>query len=414
MGPLALCYNDVIYIAYQANPNGPEAHPHVISYDLGEAQWSEPVQVGAVSRYDHHYAPVIWLDCERRFHVLFNCHGQDGGIHLVSTKPESIDEWTAAPGIANSISYPHVIPIDGGKSLLYYRTFGHMGYWTYQVSSDGGYSWTRPSVPLIDFDQEPQTISDTWAGSYHSVRAGRDGRSLHIAFVYWDERRGVNPKYKCRLHSNRRYHLYYLRLDVSSGRFYSVEGDRVRTPVTRHRAEQCKVWDTGHRLTNMPSILLDDEDNPSFVMPVSEETPYECKFYFIRRSRGKWEKHPIVRTNHTWSGCHTANGGEGELIAYLAVGDVDGETLSYGGGDVEEWVSADDGATWERRRGLAPEPGLLYNNPRPVERTDGTEMPGFIVFFGWQGPGSLQRMTPPTTPLRNTGRAYLWRDGEWL
>ena len=40
MGPQAVCYNDVIYIAYQANPDGPEAHPHIITYDLGSEKWS--------------------------------------------------------------------------------------------------------------------------------------------------------------------------------------------------------------------------------------------------------------------------------------------------------------------------------------------------------------------------------------
>ena len=104
---------------------------------------------------------------------------------------------------------------------------------------------------------------------------------------------------------------------------------------------------------------------------------------------------------------------DGGLVAYLVVGDVDGETLSYGGGEIEEWWSADEGVSWQFSRKLVPEPGLLYNNPRPVELADGTEMRDSLVFFGWEGPGGLQRTGSPHVPLRNTGRTYLWHRGEW-
>ncbi len=66
MGPAALCRNDVIYIPYQANPDGPEAHPHVITYDLRNEEWSAPVRVGEVRSYDHHFCPVLWFDKDGR------------------------------------------------------------------------------------------------------------------------------------------------------------------------------------------------------------------------------------------------------------------------------------------------------------------------------------------------------------
>ena len=414
MGPVALCYNDIIYIAYQANPNGPEAHPHIITYDLQGQRWSKPIQMGKVARYDHHFAPVLWFDHEAHIHVLFHCHSaQHGAIHVVSTHPESVEEWAEAPEIAPSISYPHTVRIYDDKLLLFYRTFGHMGYWTYQISDDGGYSWTPANIPIIDFDQEPKLDSDTWAGTYHSVCAGKDGRSLHIAFVYWDERKRLNPLYKRKFGSINRRHLYYLRLDIPSGQLYTIEGDRIETPVTRERAEKCKIWDTGYRLANMPSILIDDNDEPCFVMPVSEEAPWNCKFYFIRRKRGEWIRQPIVGTNNTWAGAYLTKAGEAALTAYLVVGDVDGEGLSYGGGDVEEWVSTDGGASWKLSRKVVPEPGLLYNNPRPIEYTNGGVIDGFLLFYGWEGPGSIQPIGGSgNSKLR--GNAYLWNDGKWL
>ena len=74
-----------------------------------------------------------------------------------------------------------------GRVLLYFRTFGHMGNWGYQISDDGGYTWMRPPVPLVDFDQNPRTPLDTWACTYHTARLSADRRWLHVGFSYMDE-----------------------------------------------------------------------------------------------------------------------------------------------------------------------------------------------------------------------------------
>jgi hypothetical protein len=418
MGPQALCLNNVIYFAYQANPNGPEAHPHLITYDLGSEKWSDPVRAGSVEHYDHHFAPIIWFDRERRIHVLYNCHVRDGGIHLVSAAPESLPEspedWIKGSEIAPSISYPRVIRLDDATLMLYYRVFGHMGYWSYLISRDGGNSWTPPDAPVVDFDRDPQDDSDTWAGSYHSVHADEDGRSLHIAFIYWDERKKVHPIYNRSLRTTDRYHLYYLRLDIPSGALYTIDGERLEAPVTRRKADKCKVWDTGHRLTNMPSIAVDDGGEPCFMVPVSGETPWECEFYFVRREGGEWTWQPVTQTNHTWAGSNLTRRNGSTMTAHLVVGGIDGETLSYGGGEVEEWVTTDGGSSWSPKRRLVPVPGLMYNNPRPVELANGGELADFLLFYGWQGPESIQPPAPGGLPPRNRGQAFLSHDGKWL
>ena len=226
---------------------------------------------------------------------------------------------------------------------------------------------------------------------------------------------------------NTRYHLYYVRLDIDSGRVYTIEGNRVASPINRAQAEQCKIWDTGYRLTNMPAILNDPTGRPYFLMPVSDDdSPWHCRFHFIRRHRGRWLKTVVTKANGIWDGCLLQRSETGELLAYLVTGDQDGQTLSYGGGTIEEWRSGDEGASWEKSRYLIPEPGLIYNNPKPIERPTGATLDGFVAFYGWQGPGSIQvqadsllKDSPYHTelhdaPTGNRGKAYLWRDGEWL
>ena len=417
MGPVALLHNGVITIAYQANPDGLPMHPHLVTCDVSSGEWSEPVQIGEVPSYDHHFDPVLWFDPEDRTHVLFGCHGRNGGTHLISAAPGSPERWTPGPDISESISYPHAVRMAGGKLVLYYRTFGHMGYWGYRSSEDGGHTWTQPHI-LVDMDRDPQQGHDVWAGSYHSVWAAPDGRSLHIAFVYLDEQKRLNPLYNRRFQSKRtvnRYHLYYMRLDVASGDLYTIEGDRLHPPLNREKAEACKVWDTGHYLTNMPAIWVDGRDVPSFLLPVSgDASPWDCTFTYVRWQDGRWDRSPVAKTNSTWCGCVLYGGKGAESKAYVVSGKGDGEVLAYGGGDLEEWTSTDGGSTWRQTRVLDPEPGLLYNNPRLVEHASGGAADGALLVFGWEGPKSLcQEVTDPSQ-ARNRGRAFLWHDGEWL
>ena len=416
MGPQAVLHKGMLYVVYQANPSGAEAHPHIVTYDLATKLWSDPRQVGQVPHYDHHFCPVLWFDDRDRLHILYKCHSRDGGTHLISAEPLSVARWTPGPTIAKSVSYPHILPMADGKLVLFYRTLGHMGYWSYQVSVDGGNTWETPHT-LVDMDRDPQTNHDTWSGSYHSAIATPDGRSLHIGFVYLDEQRRRNPLYNRRFESKRtinRYHLYYLRLEIESGVLYTIDGEGLQMPVNRAQAERCKVWDTGYRLTNMPAILSDRREQPCFLLPVTGKSPWECTFYYVYRQGQTWQKAPVAETNNTWNGCLLSRSADSVLTAHVIVGRDYGELHHYGGGDLEEWVSADDGATWLRKAVIAPDPGLLYNNPRAVEYATGGMVDDVLLFFGWEGPGSIDPDRRPGAQPRNRGRAYLWRNSECL
>jgi len=339
MGPQCIYHNGIIYVVYSANEEGVPGRPHIITYDKAIKKWSDPVRLGMSTLNhmtgnpfpDHHFAPILWFDKDFYIHVLYRCHIFDGGIHMISARPECIDEWRTGPEISHSISYPRIIKLNDGRLLLYYRLFGHMGYWAYQISTDGGYTWSSPEG-IVDFDQNPVNDIDTWAGSYHSVLLDRDGKTLHIGFVYWDERKAYNTLYKKRLNSINRYHLYYCTLNISTGRLCNIYGDALKLPVSRLEAEKCKIWDTGLRLTNMPSMAIDDNNNPCFLLPVSENTPWECGFYFVKKEKGEWKKIRIAGTNSTWSGCQLIKEDNGDLTAYLVCGNTDGTLLPYGGG----------------------------------------------------------------------------------
>jgi hypothetical protein len=417
MGPMAMERDGVITVAYQANPKGAAGHPHVIQYDIAKKSWSAPAQIGEAPHYDHHFGPVIWFDKDGRLHALYNCHIRPGmSRHIVATEPGSIERWSEGPRIADSISYPHFVPIADGKLLLYYRVLGHLGYWAYRVSEDGGFTWSAART-VVDMDRDPEVEQDCWTGSYHSVAASPDGRSLHIAFINLDEIRRLNPLYNRKFTSCNtlnRYHLHYMKLDIATGELTTIDGEKMTAPVNRAQAERCKVWDGGWRLTNMPAIWVDSSGEPCFLLPISGKSPWECEFTFVRRNAGRWEMIPVAETNSTWSGCLLRGGREGRLVAYVVSGSEYGELYDYGGGDLVEWISTDDGSSWTRGRTLAPEPGLLYNNPRMVDLSTGGFMDDAVLFFGWAGPGSLNQTARRNPQAGGRGKAFLWRDGEYL
>mgnify|MGYP003821368519 CR=1 FL=1 len=409
MGPQCIQADGMHFAAYLAGPAaGGKALPHIIRRDRSGA-WGEPVALGDVPKFDHHFAPVLWVDADGHVHVLSHCHASlHGSRHVVSSARLSVEEWRDAPEVAPSISYPRIVKLPGGRLLLYHRVLGHMGYWTYQVSDDGGFSWKRRGTPLVDFDQRPEAPGDEWSGSYHSVAPGKDGESLHLAFVYWDERKQVHPVYGVRLAHMDRYHLFYARVDIASGRLYTVSGRRLGTPVNRREAEKCLVWDTGTRLTNMPSVLVERNDRPAFLMPVSGDRVDDCAFWFIRREKGTWERFRVTDTNSTWAGSHLEADGTGGISAFLVGRPVQAGNLPYGGGVLQEWRTRDRGESWEHVRDILPKAGLVCNNPKPVETATGEALRRTLVFFGWEGPHGLA----PEGPYG--GQAFLWRDGEWL
>jgi hypothetical protein len=177
----------------------------------------------------------------------------------------------------------------------------------------------------------------------------------------------------------------------------------------------------------MPAVWTDPVDSPCFLVPVSADSPWSCHFHYVRRDQGRWLRTPVAPANNTWDGCALGGARSGDAVAYVVTGEQDGSALSYGGGMVEEWRSVDEGASWEKGRDLVPEEGLIYNNPKLVEASSGDVLDGTVVFYGWQGPGSIQVQTgslvadgshriglPDDGPTGNRGQAYLWHDGEWL
>jgi hypothetical protein len=404
MHPQALEHDGSVYIVWR----GEKGFPYIISYDLESREFSRPSMLLAgmeekvdARKYkkDHHFSPVIWIDSEGYFHVLSGCH-RTPGTHLISKQfgsiGSSLDSWDTVAQIAPGISYPTIFSIHDDKELIYYRTGGHTSSWTYRITDDNGKTWTGPSRDVTDMDINGRT---EWS-SYQTTLPSRDGRFLHVAFITYDDNKSddptrfYNPRYDQEVENEWKYNLYYVKIDLQAHDVTNFDGESMKTPIDIDQADaKCRIWDTKWRGAGVPpTILLDENGDPAFLHVLSEETLEDHQYYYVRRADGKWKQTPIAPSNHQWNSCHLARDDDGTLRAFLIVGvgylDTGGYMDRYGGGAVEEWVSADKGNTWKEQRDLAPEesryPGWKHNNIQPVTRPDGSFVDGLILFYGWQ------------------------------
>ncbi|MHC4073579.1 MAG: BNR-4 repeat-containing protein, partial [Planctomycetota bacterium] len=417
--PQSVYLNNKVHIVFNAGgqigarPKAP-TKPMVVTYDPLSREFSEVVTLGPADS-DHHYGPVIWADEDDYLHVLFGCH-RTPGTHLISRQPASIgislDSWDEGAQIAPGISYPTIFRIHGNRELIYYRTGGHTSSWTYRITDDNGKSWAGPAADVTDMDINGRTewssyqVTDmdingrTEWSSYQATLPSRDGKFLHVAFMTYDDnksddpKRFYNPRYSRVVGNEWKYNLYYVRIDLQTHGVTNFEGESMKTPIDIDQADaKCRIWDTKWRGAGVPpTIALDENEDPAFLHVLSEETLEDHQYYYVRRADGKWKQTAIARSNHQWNSCHLTRDDDGILHAYLIVGDgyldTGGYMDRYGGGSVEEWVSADKGNTWKKQRDLTPDesayPGWKYNNIQPVARSDGSIVDGMLLFYGWK------------------------------
>ncbi|MYC68076.1 MAG: hypothetical protein F4X12_17265 [Acidobacteriia bacterium] len=383
---------------------GDKGLPWIRSYDLAERKFSEPrmlltgtgIKIDAARfERDQHYAPVVWAESDGRLHVAFGFH-RTPGYHLATKQPGATNAWERLAEISHSVSYPQVHDLADGRTLVYFRESGHLGFWTYRTSADGGRTWEKPKSPVIDMDAPPhESPLASHAGSYQTTQVSADGSALHIAFIWKVEEPIASQRYGSVLHDyTRRHNLYYVRADLASGKVFNAHGKELARPVNFASAQRdCLVLDTeGGSASVGPSIALGPGGEPNFLLPVSGETPYASTFYFVRMRAGKWEKTRLTGTGHPFNSTHLVARPDGSFQAFLIAGDgeTNEDTLmnSYGWGDrVEEWASDASGTHWKRARDLTPKAGLRYQSVKFVRGAGGQSVDDLLLFYAWQGTG---------------------------
>jgi hypothetical protein len=411
MRPQAVFMGDEIHLVYNGGaPADAKERTKTMrfatTYNLKTGSFSDNIELpGKISR-DHHYGPIIWADNNNFLHVLSGCH-KTPGTHVISKKQANTNNWEIAPPIAPSLSYPSVSQIYDNQQLMYYRTGEHRSSWTYSISSDNGNTWQSPENSVVDLNNKGELIDlpnkdlDE-ASSYQTYLPSNDGKSIHIAFMYYDDNKGnlpeksYNPLYKKSV-GTLKTNLYYAKVDLETSKVTNFEGEEMETPIVLENAnEKFKIWDTNWRGAGIPpDIIIDKNDNPAFLHVLTEEIFEKLNYYYIRRVNDKWEQTVIAPACHKWNSSHLTIDDEGILHAYLLMDDgyfeskEKGVMNNHGGGTrIEEWISSDDGNTWGMKNTLLKAEGEYegwrFNNIQPIKTKNGKIKEGIWLFYGWK------------------------------
>ncbi len=399
--PQAVAHGDTVYIVWR----GRDGLPYLRTYDLTSREFGEArsmlkdvdpqafVIKAAKYRKDHHFAPVIWLDGRGHLRSMFGCHNT-AGVHVVSREARSPEGWVSAGSPSESMSYPKVHRILGGRTLVYYRHTGHLGSWRYRVLADGAGDWEGPAKTTVDLNAKPQEgrLADH-AGSYNTTAVSADGTRLHVAFIWKVEEPVFNQRYQTTLSDHaQRHNLYHFFVDLATHQAFNIFGEPVELPLRKSVADKkCLVWDTDGRVAAVgPSIALDRHGLPHFMLPVSDRNPQDSHFHFVTWNEGKWRRVQAAPTLHPFNASHVEALPKGGFRAFLVVGEnqtvIEEGMDEYGWGErVEEWRSSDNGLKWARSQDLTPKgrPGWHWQNVQPVHDAAGRVIPDLILFYGW-------------------------------
>jgi len=169
------------------------------------------------------------------------------------------------------------------------------------------------------------------------------------------------------------------------------------TPILLQEANKdALIWDTNWRGAGVPpDIVINNNDDPAFLHVLTEEVFEKLNYYYVRWENDQWVQTIIAPASHKWNSSHLNIDKDGTLHAYLLMSDGTfiskgkGRMNNHGGGTrIEEWISSNDGKTWDKKRTLFNAEdnyaGWRFNNVQPVKSKDGTIADGLWIFYGWK------------------------------
>ena len=281
---------------------------------------------------DPHDNPALLIDSEGYIWVYVAGRANHRlGYRYRSVRPFDISAFEDKGG--SIMAYPQPCYVEGKGHFLFETRYDGVRRLFYQTSPDGVH-WSdyHPIANIID----PE-LGETKSGHYQIT--GQYGNKLVTAF-----NRHLNGKVDTRTN------IYFLQTEDFGEHWTLVDGTPIELPVT-DRNSPSKILDVEHLKQNcyIKDVNFDSAGNPIILYVISDG--YEPgpkngprKWYVAHWTGKKWDFRYITKSTHNYdSGSLWVAGKTWTLIAPTGAG----PQLWGQGGEVESWVSRNNGKSWK-------------------------------------------------------------------
>ncbi len=282
---------------------------------------------------------ALSIDSEGNIWVFVSGRGRTRpGLIFKSALPWSIDSFDLV--LEDEILFPQPVWLNDSCFFLLHSKHlkGRELFWT---SGTDGKTWS-----------ESRKIAGMGG---HFQTAGAFGNTVFTVFSYYPEG-----------NIDKRTNLYLLKTENFGETWKSIDGKVITTPLTEVVNDALiKDYSGEKKLVYINDLNFDSEGNPvvlaiisSGYMPGNSGEPRDL--VVIRWSDNKWLFSEVSLVDHNFdTGIIYVSKDEWRIIAPTGAGVQKDVT----GGEMELWVSKNEGADWEKSSGLTR--NSLYNNSYP-------------------------------------------------
>ncbi|MBN2217000.1 MAG: BNR-4 repeat-containing protein [Pirellulales bacterium] len=315
---------------------------HMVSYyDHATGQVARPRILLDKGTTDAHDNPCIVMDGDGYLYVFSSSHGTARPSYISrSVEPYAIDRFETVvslpSGTNNNFSYAQPLYIEGQGFMFLHTLYTSAGRTLcYNTSSDGihwDHDWTsRPQIARMP-------------GGQYQISAAL-GQKVVTAFNYLEG--GA---------ANNRTNLYYMQTTDMGDTWTTVDGVAFTTPVTTvSNAALVHDYQSEDLLVYLKNIQFDDAGNPIlYYLTTSQYEPGPegdpRTFHTAHWNGASWTIKDAFTTDHAYDygALNVEENGTWRVIAPTGPGPQEYCT----GGEMEMWISRDEGDSWELIREL--------------------------------------------------------------
>jgi hypothetical protein len=360
---------------------GPRQLLHMVSsFDHATSTVPRPTILLNKKTDDAHDNPVLSLDDQGYIWIFSPSHGTGRPTFLhKSTKPYDISSFVSKS--IDNYSYPQPWHIPG-KGFLFLHTRYQKGRSLFWMTSPDGEAWSKPEN-LSYFGQGHYQIS--WP----------QGQRLGTAFNFHPAPLGLNA----------RTNLYYVETTDMGKTWLTAGGIKLDTPIVTTQSQSLiRNYQAEGKLVYLKDLNYDHDGNPVIMYLTSsgfESGPKNDPrtWHTAHWTGNAWDIRPITTSDSNYDfGSLYIEPGIWRMIGATAPG-----PQPYNpGGEIQMWVSTDQGTSWTMTKQLTKDSTMNHTYPRRPYNAH----PDFYALWA---DGHARQPSESSLYFTNRDGSHVWR-----